>query len=60
VKRGTLAHPKMRDLARLLSCEPWMALGLLNALLEWAYAYAPQGDVGRYTDAEIADGWVEG
>jgi hypothetical protein len=59
MKRGTLGHPKLLRLARRLHCEPYAALGLLEALLDWAYRYARRGDVGRFNDADLAEavGW---
>jgi hypothetical protein len=56
MKRGVMGHPKLRHLARLLDVPPYAALGLLEALLHWAHSYAPEGDVGRHADQDIADG----
>jgi len=62
MKRGTVRHPKLRALARQLGLEPFAALGLLDALLDWTFDYAPAGDVGRHSDAAIAEGigWPAG
>jgi hypothetical protein len=59
MKRGTVRHPKLLRLARRLQCEPYAALGLLEALLDWAYQFARRGDVGRFTDGDLAEavGW---
>jgi hypothetical protein len=56
MKRGTVRHPKLLELALTVRCEPYQALGLLESLLDWTYYYAPSGDVGRYSDAAIAIG----
>jgi len=55
-KVGTLNHPKTLHLAELLNIEPWAALGLLEALWNWASEYAPQGNIGKHSDVVIADG----
>jgi hypothetical protein len=56
MKRGTIRHPKLLHLAELLSLEPYGALGLLEALLDWTFDYARRGDVGRFDNAAIARG----
>lgn len=60
MKVRTLDHPKTGALALRLGLERWGALGILEALLGWTRVYAIQGDVGRWSDAEIAQGigWV--
>lgn len=54
MKRGTESHPKTLRLANLLNVELAAAIGILHLL--WAHAsdYAPRGDIGRWTDLEIA------
>jgi hypothetical protein len=56
MKRGTIRHPKLLHLARELGIEPYCALGLLEALLDWTFDYARQGNVGRHENAAIAHG----
>jgi len=56
MKHGTIRHPKLLALAKVLSLRPYEALGLLEALLDWTFQYAVRGDVGRFSDAEIAAG----
>lgn len=56
MKRGTPEHPKVKRLARLLKINRAWAIGLLEALWHWAGRFAPQGDIGRHEDAEIAEG----
>jgi hypothetical protein len=54
-KSGTLRHPKTYQLADLLGVSLHAALGVLEALWETTGDYAPQGDIGRHSDAWIAD-----
>jgi hypothetical protein len=54
-KSGTLRHPKTYQLADLLGVGLHTALGVLEALWETTGDYAPQGDIGRHSDAWIAD-----
>lgn len=56
MKRSTIRHPKLIDLATRLAIRPYAALGLLDALLDWTYTFAPCGDVGRWDDVAIAAG----
>jgi hypothetical protein len=53
--RGTLTHRKTRRLAKLLNLELWGALGLLEALYHLTAEQAPRGDVGRMSNADIAE-----
>jgi len=54
MKRGTPDHPKTKLLAQLLNIDIWGAVGLLELLWHFTAKYAPQGDIGRYSDREIA------
>ena len=54
MKRGTPEHPKTKLLAQLLNIEIWGAVGLLELLWHFTAKYAPRGDIGRYSDREIA------
>jgi len=56
MKHGTIRHPKLLALAAALDMRAFEALGLLEALLDWTYQYAVRGDVGRFSDADIAAG----
>lgn len=49
-------HPKTKKLARALGCKLPCAVGHLFYLWWWAMEYAPDGDLSRYDDADIADG----
>jgi hypothetical protein len=55
VKRGTPEHPKMKKLARLLNINLWGAVGIMESLWHFAQRYAPTGDVGKFTNEELAD-----
>lgn len=55
MKRGGPLHPKIGDLARRLAIPRYAAVGLAEALWHFAHAYALEGDVGRYSDVEIAE-----
>lgn len=48
------AHPKLARLAATLGIDPLMAIGHLVCLWTWALEYAEDGNLGKYTDAEIA------
>jgi hypothetical protein len=52
--RGTLTHRKTRRLAQRLGIDPCFALGLVEALWNVAAEQAPAGDIGRYSDEDIA------
>lgn len=53
--RGTLSHRKNRRLANVLGI-PWCySLGILEALWHITADRAPQGDIGRLSDQDIAD-----
>ena len=56
MKRGTPEHPKTVRLSRILEIEQWGAVGILEALWHFCARYAIQGDVGRWSNQEIADG----
>jgi hypothetical protein len=56
MKRGTPDHPKTRALARDLNISLWGAVGLLEMLWHFTAQHAPDGGIGRYSDAEIAKG----
>lgn len=56
LKRGTPDHPKTHKLARLLNIPRCQAVGLLEMLWHWTARFAIQGDIGRWSDDEIAAG----
>lgn len=55
-KRGIFEHPKTLMLAGALGLEPWMAVGLLEALWHWTAKYGPDGIIGGYSNQIIASG----
>jgi hypothetical protein len=56
MKRGTPEHPKTLALMDVLKIPKYQAVGILEALWHWAAKYTPRGDIGRFTDADIARG----
>ena len=50
----------MLDLATRLSIPRYAAVGILECLWHWAARYARRGDVGRFTDEQVAlgTGWT--
>jgi hypothetical protein len=59
MKRGTPEHPKTRALARKLKIQIPHAVGLLEMLWHWTARFAIQGDIGKWSNSEIAEqaGW---
>jgi hypothetical protein len=59
MKRGTPRHPKLLALMEALHVDRAKAVGTLELLWHWTSDYAPAGDIGRWSDATIADacGW---
>lgn len=56
MKRNTPEHPKTLALMKALSISRLSAIGLLEALWHFTARYAPQGDIGRWSDENIANG----
>lgn len=56
MKHGTENKLKFKKLQRRLDLALWQCKGLLQTLWDFAKANAPRGDVGRYTDDELAIG----
>lgn len=56
--RGVLDHPKFGALKDLLKLTKYQTLGLLEALWHFTARYTPAGNLGKYTDNEIAL-WLE-
>ena len=48
-------HPKTKRLARKLGCSMPAAVGHMQYLWWWALDYAPDGDLARFDDEDIAD-----
>lgn len=55
MKRGTADNPKTKRLARALGVETWGACGVLELLWHFTAKHAIKGDIGRWSDQEIAD-----
>lgn len=53
MKRGAMEHPKVYDLCERLRVRRPTAIGCLEMLWHFAAKYAPQGDVGRFSDTRI-------
>jgi hypothetical protein len=71
MKRGTIDHPKMLDLAEAIDSHlgdkslgfdmsHTMACGIMEKLWHYTARYSPAGDVGKHSDARIARavGWT--
>lgn len=54
MKRGTPEHPKTARLARLLARPKYQVVGVLESVWHFTQRYAPRGDVGKWSDEEIA------
>lgn len=61
MKRGAIDHPKMLVLASKLGLKKWQAVGIMESVWHFTARYAPQGDIGKYTDEMIAVGigWTD-
>jgi hypothetical protein len=61
MKRGTAHHPKVADLAARLDKPKYAAVGILELLWHFTAQFTPAGDIGKYSDAAIADpiGWKD-
>jgi len=56
MKRSAPDHPKMLALQERLGCSKIVAVGILELLWHWAMRFAPQGNVGKWSDDAIARG----
>jgi hypothetical protein len=56
VKAGTETKLKFKQLQRALRLPLWQARGLLDTIWSFAVANCPAGDIGRFSDDEIAIG----
>jgi hypothetical protein len=54
MKRGTPDHPKTKALAARLDLRRWQVVGLLEALWHFTAQYAKRGNIGKWTNKEIA------
>ena len=62
MKRTAFGHPKITRLRRLLELPQYAVVGLLECLWHFTARHAIRGDVGKWSDEEIADGvsWPNG
>ncbi|HBF35623.1 TPA: hypothetical protein DDW35_13760, partial [Candidatus Sumerlaeota bacterium] len=61
MKRNGIDHPKTLMLSELLEIPTPYAVGILECLWHWTAKFAKRGDIGRYSNAVIANGvkWPE-
>lgn len=57
-KRNLLEHPKFAHFKMISGLPKSVALGYLECLWQFTGRYTPQGNIGKYTDAQI-EAWVE-
>lgn len=59
MKRGTPRHPKFKELQEILKMPSYACIGILEAMWHFTAEFAPQGDIGRFSDKRIeaAIGW---
>lgn len=57
-KRGTLEHPKFARLKMRLRLNKAATLGYLETLWQFVGRFTPQGNIGKYSDADI-EAWLE-
>lgn len=55
MKQGTESKAKFKRLQRKLSLALYVSKGLLQSLWDFAIINCPAGDIGRFSDQEIAD-----
>ena len=55
-KRQVIGHTKLKKLARKLNIPSYAALGILESLWHLTMREAPQGDIGKLSDEDIAVG----
>lgn len=54
MKRGTPDHPKTKMLSHKLKLRRWEAVGVLESLWHFTAQYAKRGDIGKWSNLEIA------
>jgi len=59
MKREALNHTKMKRLCRSLDIRPYEAVGIMESFWHLTAKEAPQGDIGKLSNQDIADaiGW---
>lgn len=56
MKRGAPDHPKFRRLASILQRPRFQVVGIMESLYHFTANYAKRGDIGKWSNAEIAAG----
>lgn len=56
MKRGTIGHPKMTALMKALNISRYQAVGIVESLIHFTGSFARLGDIGRWSDEQIAEG----
>lgn len=56
--RAVTGHPKFMRLKALLKIPTYQALGILETLWHFTGRFTPQGNIGKYDDADI-EAWVD-
>ena len=61
MKREATEHPKFSRLATMFKIQRWMAIGLMESIWHFTAKYAKAGDIGRWSNEEIACGigWTD-
>jgi hypothetical protein len=61
MKMSAPGHPKTKELRLVLGCSLPQAIGHLELLWHFCAQHSPAGDIGKWTDAAIADaaGWPD-
>jgi hypothetical protein len=57
MKRGTIGNPKFDSLAKSTGLPRYQVVGILETLWHFTCEYAPRGNIGKWSDDEIAD-WI--
>ena len=55
MKRTAIDHPKLKRLGRLLGKPAYQVVGVVESLWHFTARHAIQGDIGKWSDVEIAD-----
>ena len=54
MKQDTPDHPKLKSLCRTLDLKRWEAVGLLESLWHFTAKFTPRGNIGKWSNEEIA------
>lgn len=56
MKKEAWDSPKLKRLCRRLKLPRWAGVGILESVWRFTAMNAPRGDIGRFSDADIAEG----